>query len=686
MKKNEVKIIASIMISMSLCLAVTGCGYQELPQVNNQDYGFINNDEGNDDDDEVIDDDDEVIDDGDDNEDDGSEDGGEEVIDDGEGDKYALSDQWGFINSGLDSSIGVSGYYIDTADYTKLISQLNDQEKANISYTASYYDDNGNIINTQTYDRDYNNPENYAKSYEEWGGSCFGMSVSTVLKNDGVLSASNLNAGNTLSEADVTSSDVSAINFYHWQQRLLPCRTARNTFESLRAKEQTDRIIALAKSGKPFTLDMFWKDSDGNDSGHTVVGYGIETDGSWTFTRNGQYSHTYDTRILIYDCSYNPDDKTDSEEQHYIYIDSSNGMWCNPAWGIMSSSSAITNLNNDNGEFGGVMSATDYLNAVNYTDGSTSDIYEQNADSATMATLYLNANQPVEIRSTSGKAEVNGLQVKDSTYGNKLNTAADTAGKISTIQAFIPQGEDYYTVTSKQDMNFGLDVGNMFISSSSNSGGTVTFNSDGTYEAKYDSKDADSNITVTSNTEDTFGIDDCNSVKVSAPGSSDIKISQSSSGVVVDSDDLSGLSITGETTGQNIQIDAATSGDSVKISKDATGDNIIAKADTNGDGKYDKTISKTKIPKKTKQKITLKKKTLKIKAGKTAKLKAKAKTKLTYKKTSGNKKITISSGGKIKVNKKLKKGTYKIKVKVTAKASKKYKKATKTFTIKVKIK
>ena len=679
MKKNEVKIIASIMISMSLCLAVTGCGYQELPQVNTQDYGFINNDEGNDDDDEVIDD-------GDDNEDDGSEDGGEEVIDDGEGDKYALSDQWGFINSGLDSSIGVSGYYIDTADYTKLISQLNDQEKANISYAALDYDDIGEGVNCQTYDKDYNDPEKYAKRYKKWGGSCFGMSVSTVLKNDGVLTASNLNAGETLSEAMVTPSDVSAINFYHWQQRLLPCRTARNAFESLSAKEQTDRIISLAKSGKPFTLDMFWEDSNGKDSGHTVVGYGIETGEKWTVKIHGQYSHDYDTKILIYDCSYDPNDKNDSEDLHDIYIDSSNGMWSNPAWNIMSSSNDISNLTTDNGEFGGVMSSTVYLNAVNYTDGNTSDVYEQGADAAGMATIYFNANQNVEINSSSGKAELNGLQVKNSTYGNKLNTAADTAGKINTIQAFVPQGEDYYTIASKEDMNFGMDVGNMFISSSSDSGGTVTFNSDGTYEAKYDSKEAKSNITVTSNAEDTFGIDDCNSVQVSAPGSSDIKISQTSSGVVVDGDDLSSLSITGETTGQNIQIDASTSGDSVKIAKDATGDNIIAKADTNGDGTYDKTISKNKIPKKSKQKITLKKKTLKIKAGKSAKLKAKAKTKLSYKKTSGNKKITVTSAGKVKVNKKQKKGTYKIKVKVTAKASKKYKKATKKFTIKIKVK
>ena len=63
-----------------------------------------------------------------------------------------------------------------------------------------------------------------------------------------------------------------------------------------------------------------------------------------------------------------------------------------------------------------------------------------------------------------------------------------------------------------------------------------------------------------------------------------------------------------------------------------------------------------------------------------------AKTKLTYKKSVGNKKITVSKTGKVTVKKGLKKGTYKVKVKVTAASNANYKKATTTKTITVKIK
>ena len=59
---------------------------------------------------------------------------------------------------------------------------------------------------------------------------------------------------------------------------------------------------------------------------------------------------------------------------------------------------------------------------------------------------------------------------------------------------------------------------------------------------------------------------------------------------------------------------------------------------------------------------------------------------VTYKKVAGNKKITVSSKGKVTVNKKLKKGTYTVKVKVTASGNASFNKMTKTAVFKVKVK
>ena len=90
------------------------------------------------------------------------------------------------------------------------------------------------------------------------------------------------------------------------------------------------------------------------------------------------------------------------------------------------------------------------------------------------------------------------------------------------------------------------------------------------------------------------------------------------------------------------------------------------------------------------KKPTIKFKNLKKKnqtiAAKSAMTVSKAQGKVTYKKTSGNKKITVSKAGKITVKKGLKKGTYKVKIKVTAAGNATYKAATKTVTVTIKVK
>ena len=65
---------------------------------------------------------------------------------------------------------------------------------------------------------------------------------------------------------------------------------------------------------------------------------------------------------------------------------------------------------------------------------------------------------------------------------------------------------------------------------------------------------------------------------------------------------------------------------------------------------------------------------------------SKAQGKVTYKKSSGNKKITVSKAGKITVKKGLKKGTYKVKIKVTAAGNANYNAKIKTVTVTIKVK
>lgn len=82
----------------------------------------------------------------------------------------------------------------------------------------------------------------------------------------------------------------------------------------------------------------------------------------------------------------------------------------------------------------------------------------------------------------------------------------------------------------------------------------------------------------------------------------------------------------------------------------------------------------------------VKRKTQTLKVGKVIKVTKKGEGKLTYTKSSGNKKIKINKkNGKITIKKGLKKGTYKIKVKVKAAGNTNYNPITKTLKIKIKI-
>ena len=110
-----------------------------------------------------------------------------------------------------------------------------------------------------------------------------------------------------------------------------------------------------------------------------------------------------------------------------------------------------------------------------------------------------------------------------------------------------------------------------------------------------------------------------------------------------------------------------------------------------------KYVAPTVKPTKKANTMTLKGKTVKIKY---KKLKKKAQSfaiskvltvtraqgKVTYKKVSGNKKISIASNGTVTVKKRLKKGSYKVTVKVTAAGNKYFKNATKTVTFTINVK
>jgi len=101
--------------------------------------------------------------------------------------------------------------------------------------------------------------------------------------------------------------------------------------------------------------------------------------------------------------------------------------------------------------------------------------------------------------------------------------------------------------------------------------------------------------------------------------------------------------------------------------------------------KKDKQTMKVSAKKITLKASVVRKKTQAISRSKAFKV-SKAAGKVTFKKTKGNKKITVASNGKITVKKGLKKGTYRIRVKVKAAGDGNHKAGSKTVTVRIRIK
>lgn len=741
------KRVAAFILALTLSMGLSGCGYEGWSDTSSSGFDFFGEDydDTDDSDEDIIDDDSddgsdtEVIDAGEDSDDDA-----DEVIDD------YTPDYWGFTNSYATDSKGKwhfgstdlpMGYFITSDDYKKIGNAMLYQglDADYQMMTNASLDENTSIGTSEWIEKhsttdkylNYNVNDTAGVYFSRWEGSCYGMVMTAILSNRDVSNGKDYGAKGFLNlfgteelskSTKLNKREASAINFYFYQQYLSPYRAARDRMTDMSSDGEKGQIAALKrvatkaeKTQMPFAIGFNWrymlkeKDDNGNNkydgSGHEVMGYGIQKKTTYwkkdslydNYVSPNEQHHliqsqtdadgynTYTYMIKVYDpnCS-------DLTQDRNIYINPEEGTWCYPYYNIMSKDNTQDGSTYDNnGMLTDILANEKYINSIDYVTGTINSEYKS-AYKDSPATIFVSKGTKFTVKSSSGQATIDNGGISDNSYGTDVKVLYSPddgmSGGDQSLSIYIPQGEKEYSISSDDDLNFDFRVGNLYIQSKAESGGTITLTEKGEVKADYNSDKANGSVTITSDDSDAFGIDDCNTVEVNAPGAKTIDATPGVTGVKIEGDDLSQISVNTVIAGQNTNIDLATDAGSVQVTKDITGDTVIAKADTNGDGTYDRTISKTKIPKKTKQKITLKKKNVSVKAGKTVKLKAKAKTKLTYKKTSGNKKISIFSSGKIKVSKKLKKGTYKIKVKVTAKVSKKYKKTTGTFTVRVKVK
>lgn len=169
-----------------------------------------------------------------------------------------------------------------------------------------------------------------------WGGSCYGMSVVTLLINGGILTSEMLDENaQTLYEVQPTEQALSVINYYQYSQYLAEIQTMMNTYHGDRSDELllcVKQANAVNHGGQMFLIKLL----TAAGGVHSVIGYGVEA-GEWEWD-----GVTYYNRILIWDSNYPAEQK----DACCLYFDLEALRFHLPAYGIYYSAVADTDMEN----------------------------------------------------------------------------------------------------------------------------------------------------------------------------------------------------------------------------------------------------------------------------------------------------------------------------------------------------
>ena len=242
------------------------------------------------------------------------------------------TDNWSFNNT--------SEYFKNRYINEQTIDALSERTYISAATEESYRNDSKNINN---------------KNSTIFGGSCYGMSVSSIVASQGYLSLSSLGLGlndtvnsnivplrSTNTTTQMGENTKSVINFFHSLQTRGISVSVLNSFSQqysscVKQDEFISRIEAALKDGnQKMTIGYGFKkrkdkpEADGTykytTSGHCVVGYGIE-DCYYTDPTTGK---TYDKRILTYDPNFGSANALTTSA--CIYYRSDDHSWVVPYW------------------------------------------------------------------------------------------------------------------------------------------------------------------------------------------------------------------------------------------------------------------------------------------------------------------------------------------------------------------
>ena len=411
------------------------------------------------------------------------------------------TDNWNFLNSSYsgDFSSGTYRSQINSTYKNALKENLTASEYQAI-FIGSYYSN--------------------AWLDEKFGGSCYGMSSTTLLAKQGFLPYSSYKSGATkLHDLDRPTSNTnvsSLITYYQMLQVKSVTQQQYRTVPKRSHETNINEIISLLDENDTVLLGF----QKANWGGHAILAYDYEY-GSWT---KGGVS--YGARIKICD----PNSSTTNDDNYYIYFNTRTYAWAIPAYtGITSAKGATFNYIGAN---------IDEINQGGYLSGSSN-----NRSEGFIARI--------DAFSISHDRSVAKVQAGENGNYLTMNTAAGdieedysyVLGNESegTIGYNLRDGNAAYMITQgdPDELELAMTYENCSMIGGSKAGESVIFDKSGYIEVQGQSAEYAMSITM-----DDEHPTDWFTVAVKGQGADNATLKQVENGWVVASDSLNNVEVT----------------------------------------------------------------------------------------------------------------------------------------------
>ena len=459
--------------------------------------------------------------------------------------------------------------FVEKIEYAKeFVDGVNNWSFSNSSYNfSSTYDMDSKYWNIMEKKVSYSDfAEIKDEANDRWGGSCQGMSVTSILGYYGILDPSvyDKNA-DSVHDLKMSNEIRSLINYYYLLQftSAMDWQSYFNKSTSEKAKLQI--LLDRLSDGSPALLAFA---DPRTRIGHAVVAYGVEYG---KFVKDGKQ---FEGKIIIYDCN-----SVNYSDDHCMYFNLDEGEWYIPAYKNKYGSHRGDKISD-------IIDDIDLLNNYGYLDG-TPEVVNGNYTASLKSASLTSAHTLTKV-SDQGDVSLGGSSDDGITPACVFAEVSDAPAYI----AYRMEDEDasyLFRTEENEALDVRLKYENSLLSAKGSNASILTFSPEGSIVIE--GKDTDFELDIV--LDEGYTVTDWYGMTVKGGKTDKAVLEVTEDGYLLTSDDLTDITVNGYHHDVSINAAFTTKYDSVLL-HEIDEYTIGVSVDTDEDGVYEKLIAKSK--------------------------------------------------------------------------------------------